>query len=97
MEITAAVLEQIRQITPGAYSVYEVDGGRLLQLLRSEAVLPHSAYSAEEYEKIVKEDAGNIVFQSDRSYVAAALADLLRTKSELDITYRVRHKTRQFV
>jgi signal transduction histidine kinase len=97
MELSASELSAIIAAIPGDFAVYRADGGKLLGVYASPGLPAISGMSPEEYEKAVSSDAGNIVLDSDRPYIASVLERMLRDGGDAEYTYRVRHKTKGFV
>ena len=97
MEITDAVLKLLTQTTPGNYAVYQIDGSAMRLLLRSDGLPRLSGLTAAEYDALAADDAVQIVLENDRPYVVDVLARLMAAGGDMDFTYRILHRTEQFV
>ncbi|MGI6070008.1 MAG: ATP-binding protein [Blautia sp.] len=77
---------------PGGIAIYQAAGERFLSDYFSDGVLELSGYSREEYGKLVREDALNIVYEADKSRVLAGIKAAMYSGNLLDIFYRMQHK-----
>jgi signal transduction histidine kinase/CheY-like chemotaxis protein/PAS domain-containing protein len=100
MEITREDISHIIASFPGNFAIYKVDGGALKSLYNSPSLPGLSGMGKDEYEDFIKGDAAKIVLKSDRERVAAILYDALKDlghAKDIDFTYRILNKTRDFV
>ena len=100
MEITAQVLTMIGQTNPGDYAVYRVENSVLQPLLCSPGLESLSGMTPDEYQALTEKDASEVVLLSDRPSVAATIKKLMQDtdeSAEITLTYRILHKTREFI
>jgi len=94
MELSPSVLDVIIRANPGDFALYRLDGGRLATLFSSPGMPAICGMSAEEYGAATAQDAADIVFERDRPRITALLGRFAQGTPELELTYRLRHKTR---
>ena len=100
MEITKEDISKITSIFPGNYAIYKLDGGVLRVMHNAPDLSELSGMGTEEYNDIVKDNAANIVLESDRRKIAGLLADVLKDpehSKDIGFTYRIMHKTKGFI
>jgi len=97
MELNRAVLDAIIGSCPGDFAVYRVAENRLATVYYSPGLPGLCDMTAEEYDRIISRDAADIVLPADRPRVASLVQKLAGGQSEVDFTYRIRHKSRDFV
>ena len=95
--LNEAALSLIEQSNPGEFAVYQLSGGRLLTHFASDTLPGISGMEKAEYDALTREDAAAVVFERDRPRVAQTLAGILVDRKDVDLTYRILHKTRGFV
>nr|WP_308625439.1 PAS domain-containing protein [uncultured Eisenbergiella sp.] len=77
---------------PGGIASYRIEGGRFVPVFYSDGVPVLSGHTREEFEKLVREDALDIIYEADRGRVAAAAKIAVESGEVLDVSYRMRHK-----
>jgi PAS domain-containing protein len=91
MEIADSLLKSLADNNPGNFALYRLHEGRLIALFHSASLPRLSGMKEEEYESRVASDAAAIVFPEDKPRVASALAAILKTHEDIDVTYRILH------
>ena len=86
-----AILDLINVI-PGGIAEFCIEEGRFVPTFFSDGVPALSGHSRGEFEKMVSEDALNIIYAGDRARVAQAAGDALENGRVLDISFRMCHK-----
>lgn len=71
---------------------YQMEGERLLSVFFSDGVTALSGHTREEYEELVRHNALDMVYGSDKKRVAEAVREALDNGAALDISYRIYHK-----
>lgn len=82
---------------PGGIASYRVEGERFIPTYFSDGVMALSGHSREEYEKMVADNALDIIYEPDRDRVLAAAVTALKSGGVLDVSYRMRHKNGQLI
>lgn len=82
---------------PGGIASYRVEGKRFIPTYFSDGVMALSGHSREEYEKMVADNALDIIYEPDRDRVLAAAVAALKSGEVLDVSYRMRHKNGQLI
>lgn len=93
-------LEQLQTLAaslPGIFGIYQVLPGSLKSLIFSSGVSALNGYSEEEYRSEIQQDANATILPADKSQVENAIATLLATGIDQEMTYRVRHKQAGYV
>lgn len=89
---TQSELDHLVNSIPGGIASYRIEGGRFIPTYYSDGVLAISGHTRAEFEELVREDAMNIIYRSDRERVAAAAKAAVESGNVLDVAYRMRHK-----
>lgn len=97
MTITKQELDCIIRSNPGDFAIYKIENGVPRLLHNSASLSAHSGMSPEEYEALSHDDASKVILENDRAAVIASLAGILQTKEDTEYTFRIVHKTTQFV
>ena len=97
MTITKQELDCIIRSNPGDFAIYKIENGVPRPLHNSASLSAHSGMSPEEYEALFHDDASKVILENDRAAVIASLAGILQTKEDTEYTFRIVHKTTQFV
>ena len=82
---------------PGGIASYRVEGERFLPTFYSDGVMALSGHTREEYERMVANDALDVIYPPDRDRVLAAARVALAGGQVLDVSYRMRHKDGRLV
>lgn len=82
---------------PGGIATYCVEGERLRANFLSDGVIDLSGYTRAEYELKIQNNATDIIYDSDRKRVEAAIRTTLDSGAALDVFYRIRHKDGQLI
>ncbi len=77
---------------PGGIASYRVEGEHFIPTFYSDGVMALSGHSREEFEKLVGNDAFQVVYEQDRERVMAAVKTALHSGEVLDVFFRMRHK-----
>ena len=85
-------IDHIVSAIPGGIAVYGIVDGRFVTEYYSEGVPGITGHTKEEYEKIVKYDALDIVFPADRERITSFAVSALSSKQNSEISYRIIHK-----
>lgn len=78
-------------------AIYQLDGTKLKTLYFSPNICLMSGMSVDEYNSFIMPDAKKIIISSDLPYVEATLYKLLKDRKDVNITYRIFHKTKGFI
>ena len=99
MELNQATekMQDIINAIPGGVASYRVEGERFIPTYFSDGVMALSGHSREEYEKMVADNALDIIYEPDRDRVLAAAVTALKSGGVLDVSYRMRHKNGQLI
>lgn len=89
---TQRELDHLVNSIPGGIASYRVEGGRFVPTYISDGVMALSGHTREEYEKLMQNDALNLVYEPDRKRVVEMSRAALQSGEVLDISYRMRHK-----
>ncbi|MCH1983246.1 PAS domain-containing protein [Ruminococcus sp. OA3] len=89
---TQSELNHLVNSIPGGIASYRIEGGRFIPTYYSDGILAISGHTQAEFEELVREDAMNIIYRSDRERVAAAAKVAVESGEVLDVSYRMRHK-----
>lgn len=82
---------------PGGIASYRIIGRRFIPAFYTDGVIALSGYTREEHEKLVAEDALDIIYEGDRERVATAAHAAVISGEVLDVFYRMRHKNGNLV
>lgn len=85
-------LDHLVNSIPGGIASYQVKEGRFIPTYFSDGVPALSGHTREEFSEIVRENALNIIYESDRDRVLEAAGIALERGDVLDISYRIRHR-----
>lgn len=96
MEITQDIVELIAQVTPGNIALYQVTGDIVRSLYISPRLPALNGMSLEEYKDMAMKNPVSIIFPADVPRVWAATQESLRSGQQVEVYYRVFHKTRGF-
>ena len=77
---------------PGGIASYRVEGQRFIPVFFSDGVMELSGHTRKEYEKMIKEDALDIIYGPDRERVLEAAKAAVINGTVLDVSYRMYHK-----
>lgn len=77
---------------PGGIASYRVEGDRFIPTFFSDGVSALTGHTREEYEKIIQNDALNVIYEPDRERVLKAAKTALINGTVMDVSYRMRHK-----
>lgn len=77
---------------PGGIASYRIERGRFLPDFYSDGVLALSGHTREEFEEMVRKDALDAIYETDRKRVMAAAKAAVESGDVLDVSYRMRHK-----
>lgn len=97
MEISLALLEAIAKANPGNFAIYRLDQGALHILFRSASLPSLAGLDEEEYNRVSQDNATALVLPADRAGIQKAMAECLTTHQDINITYRIFHKGKNFV
>lgn len=86
----------VNSITGGIAS-YEVRDGCYIPVYFSDGVMAISGYTREEHDEMIKNDALDIIYETDRERVRSAAAKALESGEVLDVSYRMRHKNGRLI
>lgn len=93
-ELKEAQLEKDHLINsiPGGIASYRVEGERFIPEFYSDGVMMISGHTREDYAKLVRHDALDIIYEPDRKRVLDATKAALISGEVLDVSYRMYHK-----
>ena len=94
---TQLELDHLVNSIPGGIASYRVEGERFIPLFFSAGVPALSGHTREELDEIIREDALNSIYESDRPRVLSAVRTALETGEVLDISYRTHHKSGKLI
>lgn len=90
-------MEDIINTIPGGVAIYQPEGDRFKAAFLSDGVLTLSGHTREDYEYLTRNDALDIIYDSDRQRVEAAVRNTMANGDILDVYYRIRHKNGRLV
>ena len=90
-------IDEIIRTNPGDFAIYHTQGKGLQTLYYSPSLPAISGMDREEYDQITSQDAAAIVFEGDRPFVGAKMIQLMTDHRDVEVTYRIIHKTKGFV
>lgn len=94
MDLTKETLSIIAGSNPGNFGVYQMEGGRIVQILQSPGLEELVGMEEKEYRACVGYDAAAIVAESDRPVLNKRLSRILREGGDAELDFRVQHKTK---
>jgi len=97
MELTSELLSYLAEVTPGNKAIYQIRDGRIILLCRSRALSDALDLDADEYDRIVRRDATDLVVPDDLPGLREAVQDCVRTKGKMDRYWRVLQGDKSFV
>lgn len=97
MELSTSFLQNLAETNPGNFAIYMVKNGALADVYHSSSLAALSGLSQKEYLELTSLNAQEVVALNDRERVKAALTQLLVDKKDIDLTYRIFHKSQGFV
>lgn len=77
---------------PGGIASYRVEGGRFISDFYSDGVIALSGHTREEFDRIIENDALNVIYEQDKVRVMEAVHRALVSGELLDVSYRIRHR-----
>ena len=99
-EFNDEILGQAERLNPGDYAIYCIDNSRLITMAFSDGLPGLSGLTADEYKKLIRKDAAEIVLEADRCKVAEAIGEMIRNQDRAvpaSVTYRIVHKQFGFI
>lgn len=89
---TGEKLQTIINSIPGGIVIYRVEGTKFIPAFSSDGVMALTGHTREEYREMIREDAFNVIYESDRKRVYDAAQVALKSGELLDISYRTLQK-----
>jgi signal transduction histidine kinase/CheY-like chemotaxis protein len=96
MELTLDLIRFIANVTPGNRAIYQIKNNCVAALFVSPDQHVLTGMDKDEFERIVKNDATDAVLSEDVPGLLAALQECIRTKAQINHTWRIKNKTTGF-
>lgn len=89
---TQLQMDHLVNSIPGGIASYRTEGYGFIPTFISDGFLALSGYSREEFEKMISDNAFNVVYEADRERIIATARAALKKGNVLDVSYRMRHR-----